>query len=77
MSLRIHVLALLRRLQRELNMAYLYISHDLSTVHNLCDRVLVMYLGRIIEMGARRMSSTTAARLHTRLLSQSRSPIDR
>ena len=51
MSLRIHVLALLRRLQRELNMAYLYISHDLSTVHNLCDRVLVMYLGRIIEMG--------------------------
>lgn len=51
MSLRIHILALLRRLQRELNMAYLFISHDLSTVRNLCDRVLVMYLGRIIEMG--------------------------
>ncbi len=51
MSLRIYILALLRRLQRELNMAYLYISHDLSTVQNLCDRVLVMYLGRIIEMG--------------------------
>lgn len=51
MSLRIHVLALLRRLQRELNMAYLFISHDLSTVRHLCDRVLVMYLGRIVEMG--------------------------
>lgn len=51
MSLRIHVIALLRRLQRELNMAYLFISHDLSTVRHLCDRVLVMYLGRIIEMG--------------------------
>lgn len=51
MSLRIHVLALLRRLQRESNLAYLFISHDLSTVRNLCNRVLVMYLGRIVEMG--------------------------
>jgi len=51
MSLRIHVIALLRRLQRELNMAYLFISHDLSMVRHLCDRVLVMYLGRVVEMG--------------------------
>ena len=51
MSLRIHVIALLRRLQREFNMAYLFISHDLSTVRHLCNRVLVMYLGRIVEMG--------------------------
>jgi oligopeptide transport system ATP-binding protein len=51
MSLRIHMIALLRRLQRETNMAYLFISHDLSTVRHLCDRVLVMYLGRIVEMG--------------------------
>jgi peptide/nickel transport system ATP-binding protein/oligopeptide transport system ATP-binding protein len=45
------MIALLRRLQRELNMAYLFISHDLSTIRHLCDRVLVMYLGRIVEMG--------------------------
>jgi oligopeptide transport system ATP-binding protein len=51
MSLRIHIIALLRRLQRELKMAYLFISHDLSTIRHLCDRVLVMYLGRIVEMG--------------------------
>lgn len=51
MSLRIHVIALLRRLQRELNMTYLFISHDLSTVRHLCGRVMVMYLGRIVEMG--------------------------
>jgi oligopeptide/dipeptide ABC transporter ATP-binding protein len=51
MSLRIHMIALLRRLQREMNMAYLFISHDLSTVRHLCDRVLVMYLGRIVEAG--------------------------
>lgn len=51
MSLRIHMLSLLRHLQEEMNMAYLFISHDLSTVRHLCDRVLVMYLGRIVEMG--------------------------
>jgi len=51
MSLRIHVLSLLHRLQREMNMAYIFISHDLSTVRHLCSRVLVMYLGRVVEMG--------------------------
>ena len=68
MSLRIHVLALLRRLQREMNMAYLYISHDLSTVHNLCDRVLVMYLGRIIEMGAARDVFSNPQHVYTQAL---------
>lgn len=51
MSLRIQMVAMLRRLQSELNMAYLFISHDLSIVRHICDRVLVMYLGRIVEAG--------------------------
>jgi len=51
MSLRIHVISLLKRLQREFGMTYLFISHDLSTVRHLCERVLVMYLGRIVERG--------------------------
>jgi oligopeptide/dipeptide ABC transporter ATP-binding protein len=51
MSIRIHVIDLLRRLQEQMGMAYLFISHDLSTVRYLCQRVLVMYLGRVVETG--------------------------
>lgn len=51
MSIKLTVVELLRELQRDLNMAYLLISHDLSTVRHLCSRVMVMYLGRIVESG--------------------------
>jgi oligopeptide/dipeptide ABC transporter ATP-binding protein len=68
MSLRIHVIALLRRLQHELNMAYLFISHDLSTVRHLCDRVLVMYLGRIVEMGPVEQVFSRPTHVYTRAL---------
>jgi oligopeptide/dipeptide ABC transporter ATP-binding protein len=68
MSVRIHVLALLHRLQREMNMAYLFISHDLSTVRHLCDRVLVMYLGRIVEMGPTEEVFAQPQHVYTRAL---------
>ena len=51
MSIRIHIIDLLRRLQEQMGMTYLFISHDLSTVRSLCHRVLVMYLGRVVEVG--------------------------
>lgn len=51
MSIRIQVLSILQRLQHELGMAYMFISHDLSAVRFLCSRVFVMYLGRVIESG--------------------------
>jgi oligopeptide transport system ATP-binding protein len=52
MSIRIHIIDLLRRLQDQMGVTYLFISHDLSTVRYLCQQVLVMYLGRVVEMGA-------------------------
>jgi oligopeptide transport system ATP-binding protein len=51
LSIRAQVINLLRRLQRELDIGLLFISHDLGTVRYIADRVAVMYLGRIVEEG--------------------------
>ena len=51
MSIRIHIINLLKHLQMKLGVTYLFISHDLSTVRSLCNRVMVMYLGKVVEMG--------------------------
>ena len=50
-SVEAQVLNLLRALKRQLNLTYVFISHDLNVVHYISDRVLVMYLGRVVELG--------------------------
>lgn len=68
MSIRVQILTLLRRLQQELGAAYLFISHDLSTVRYLCSRVIVMYRGRIVEEGPVEALFTNPQHPYTRAL---------
>lgn len=50
-SVRAEILNLLRDLQRRLDVAYLFISHDLTAVRRLCHRTAVLYLGKLVEIG--------------------------
>jgi ABC-type glutathione transport system ATPase component len=51
MSVRAKILELMLYLKRELNLTFLYITHDLATAKFFCDRIAILYLGRIVEMG--------------------------
>ena len=47
------IMALLKRLQLELGLTYIFISHDLALVKSICDRVAIMYLSQVVELGTR------------------------
>lgn len=79
-SVQAQVLNLLMDLQEQLGLSYLFISHDLSVVGHMSDRVAVMYLGRIVETGPRDNLFFNASHPYTQLLLASipnRDPQDR
>ena len=51
MSVRAKILELMIDLKDELDLTYLYITHDLATAKFFCDRIAIMYLGKIVELG--------------------------
>ena len=67
-SVRSQVLNLLKDLQKERNLTYIFISHDLSVVEYLCDRVAVMYLGRIMELADKKQLYGNPLHPYTRAL---------
>lgn len=67
-SVRAQVLNLMMDLQKEFGLAYVFISHDLSVVEHIADEVMVMYLGRCVEKGAKAQIFNTPKHPYTKAL---------
>ena len=68
LSVQAHILNLLQKLQRDLGLTYLFITHNLSLVEYFCDRVAVMYVGKIVEQAPRKKLFDDPAHPYTQAL---------
>ena len=75
-SIRAQVLNLLAELQAEMNVAYVFISHDLGVVRHVADEVMVMYLGRCVEQGSRDAVFNTPLHPYTQALLSATPTVD-
>ncbi len=69
-SVRALILELMKKLREEFDLTYLFITHDLATAKYLCDRVAIMYLGRIVELGTKKELFSKPHHPYTRALLQ-------
>src|SRR5205823_12867181 len=67
-SVQAQVLELLKHLQREMRLTYVFVSHNLAVVRQICDRVAVMYKGRVVELGTAEQVLTNPRHAYTRVL---------
>src|SRR5437773_5603902 len=70
MSIRAKVLGLMLDLKKKYNLTYLFITHDLATAKFLCDRIAIMYLGRIVETGPAKLIYNDPKHPYTKALLQ-------
>lgn len=70
-SIQAQILRLLQDLQRQLGLAYLFISHNLAVIEHICDRLAVMHQGKIVEYGTVEQIFSSPAQAYTRALIQS------
>src|SRR4051812_1402440 len=67
-SIQAQVINLLRELQREFGLAFVFIAHDLAVVRHFCQRIAVMYLGKMVEVGTRQQIYEQPSHPYTRAL---------
>ena len=67
-SIQAQILNLLKDLQRDLGLSYLFISHDMAVIQHMCDRIAVMYKGKIVEEGSKRAIIDTPQHKYTQSL---------
>ena len=67
-SVQAKILNLLNRLKEERNLSFLFVSHDLSVIKHMCDRIVVMYVGRVVEMAPKDEIFGNTLHPYTRLL---------
>jgi len=70
------IINLLQSLQRDLKLTYLFITHDLSVVQHISDRIAVMYLGKVVELGSTEGIFSTAMNPYTQALLASAPSLD-
>ncbi len=70
-SIQAQILSLLIQIKKEQELTYLFISHDLAVIKYICDRIIVMYLGKIVEIGSKKDLFSTPLHPYTQALLES------